>query len=174
MKRKEPQLSGTGVFIVSLGAVVGVGLWIAGIFTLPNSMTHENMKKLPAVGMYQGSSGSSSTSGSSSSSGGSSSSQGSQSASGLPFPTQHPSDTKVMDVSATGYTIFQNTCSGCHGQNLQGSVGPSLLGIGNVASATQLQSFITQGKGIMPPSGGLSDPSQVQQVAAWLAKQTQK
>ena len=173
MKRKEPQISGTGVFIVSLGAVVGVGLWIAGIFMLPNATTHEDMKKLPAVGMYQGNQ-SSSSSGTSSGASGSSSSTGSQSASGLPFPTQHPTDTKIMDVSATGYTIFENTCSGCHGQNLQGSVGPSLLGIGNVASASQLQSFITQGKGLMPPNGGLTDPNQVQQVAAWLAKQTQK
>ena len=172
MKRKEPGMSGFGLILITVGALIGLGAWLFGIFLLPNSTTHENMSKLPAVMMYQGSSSSASSSTGNSSSG--SSSGSSQSASGLPFPTSNPSNTKVMDVSATGYTIFENNCSGCHGQNLEGGFGPKLLGIGNVAKAAQLQAFITTGKGSMPAGGGLTDPKQIATVAAFLAKQTQK
>lgn len=67
-----------------------------------------------------------------------------------------------------------NTCAGCHGNDLEGSVGPELRGIGNVANEPKLISFITSGKDIMPPGGGLTSPAQIKQVADWLMKQTQK
>lgn len=53
-------------------------------------------------------------------------------------------------------------------------VGPELRGIGNVTTDAQLDKFITTGKGGMPAGGELSNPAQIQQVADWLAKQTQK
>ena len=93
---------------------------------------------------------------------------------GLPFKQQNPKNTSLFDTSMSGYTIYSNTCSGCHGMNLEGSVGPALLGIGNFANESKLINFITAGKGIMPPGGGLTSPAQIQQVADWLMKQTQK
>ena len=66
-------------------------------------------------------------------------------------------------------------CAGCHGQNLEGSVGPELRGIGNVASSSQLLPVITKGFPLnMPPGGGLTNKSQLQQIADWLSQQKQK
>ncbi len=182
VKHREPQISGKGIFLVTIGTVVGVGLWIAAIFGLGNNVTHENLSKLPPVAVDQPSGSATSKPGSSSTSSGNSASSpapsgGTQSASsgGLPFATQHPASTKLLDTSMPGYTLFQQTCSGCHGAGLQGVVGPSLLGIGNVGTSAQIAPVITKGfSPMMPPSGGLSSASQVQQVADWLAKQTQK
>ncbi len=94
---------------------------------------------------------------------------------GLPFAVSHPKNTTILNTSMPGYTIFQNNCAGCHGSDLKGVIGPELLGIGNKASATQLQTVITKGfSPNMPPSGGLSSTQQVKQVAQWLATQTQQ
>ncbi len=207
MNRKERGISGVGVMIVVIGAVVALGLWLVAIFVLPVSSTNEDLTKLPKVAidpLSSGSSGStsssstgsgssssaSSSSGSSSSgaaassssgaaASSSSSSSGGQSAAapgpnGMPYQPQTPKDTKLMATSMPGYQIFSSTCSGCHGSNAEGSFGPELLGIGNVANEQKLIDFITAGKNGMPPSGGLSSAAQVKQAADWLMKQTQK
>lgn len=93
---------------------------------------------------------------------------------GLPFKQQNPKNKSLFKTSMTGYVIYNNTCSGCHGSDLEGSVGPELRGIGNVANEPKLISFIKSGKGIMPPGGGLTSLAQIKQVADWLMKQTQK
>ncbi len=99
----------------------------------------------------------------------------SSSSSGLPFAVQHPTSTALMATSMPGYQLFENTCAGCHGQNLEGSVGPELRGIGNVASSSQLLPVITKGfPPNMPPGGGLTNKSQLQQIADWLSQQKQK
>ena len=179
---KERGISGAGASLVALGVVVSLGLWMGAIFGLPNS-TNENLAKLPPVAIDPlasssgGSSSSSASTGTSSNSSGGSSS-GTQSASGgpdgLPFQPQSPKSKTLLDTSMPGYTIFNSTCSGCHGSDLEGSVGPELRGIGNVANESTLVSFITSGKGMMPAGGGLTSSAQIKQVADWLMKQTQK
>jgi mono/diheme cytochrome c family protein len=72
-----------------------------------------------------------------------------------------------------GYQIFMQNCSGCHGQNLEGSVGPKLLGIGTKLSESQIEGKIISGGSVMPPGGGLTNSKDIQQVAQWLSKQTQ-
>ncbi len=97
------------------------------------------------------------------------------SSSGLPFTVQHPTSKALMATSLPGYQLFENTCAGCHGQNLEGVVGPELRGIGNVASSAQLLPVITKGfSPNMPPGGGLTNTSQLQQIADWLSQQKQK
>ncbi len=182
MKRKERGLSGAGVTIVAVGVVVSLGLWMTAIFGMP-AATNEDLAKLPPVSIdpLANSSGSSSSSaGSSASPSASSSSSGTPSAAsaggpnGLPFQPQSPKSKTLLDTSMPGFAIFNNTCSGCHGSDLEGSVGPELRGIGNVANEATLVKFITSGKDIMPPGGGLTSPAQITQVADWLMKQTQK
>jgi mono/diheme cytochrome c family protein len=92
----------------------------------------------------------------------------------LPFPPQNPTSTTLLATSMPGYKLYMNTCTGCHGQDLEGSVGPELRGLGNVTTSAKLDKFITTGKEGMPPGGELSSPVQIQEVADWLAKQTQK
>ena len=188
---KERGISGAGATLVALGVVVSLGLWMGAIFGMP-SATNENLAKLPPVAIdplasSSGGSNSSSSSSSSASTGTSSStsggSSGTQSASGgyssggftgLPFLPQSPKSKTLLDTSMPGYTIFNNTCSGCHGSDLEGGVGPELRGMGNVANESKVVSFITSGKGMMPPGGGLTSSAQIKQVADWLMKQTQK
>ncbi len=96
------------------------------------------------------------------------------SSNGLPFAVQHPTSKALLNTSMPGYTIFQQNCAGCHGSQLEGSVGPELRGIGNVATAQQLLPVVTKGfSPMMPPGGGLSDPKQLQSVVDWLAQQKQ-
>ena len=171
---KERGISGAGASLVALGVVVSLGLWMGAIFGLPSS-TNENLAKLPPVAIDPlasssgGSSSNPASAGTSSNSSGGSS--GAQSASGgyssggftgLPFLPQSPKSKTLLDTSMPGYTIFNNTCSGCHGSNLEGGVGPELRGIGNVANESTLVSFITSGKGMMPPGGGLTSSAQTE------------
>lgn len=188
MSQRNRGLSGAGVLLVAAGAVVGLGAWLVAIYALPSSTTNANSAKLPALAIDPlaagGSSSSSATSGGTSSSSTGTTSAGTQSAASgggftagftdLPFPPQNPTSKTLLATSMPGYQLFMNTCAGCHGQSLEGSVGPELRGIGNVTTSAKLGAFITTGKGMMPPNGGLSSPAQVQQVADWLAKQTQK
>ena len=80
----------------------------------------------------------------------------------------------ILDTNLPGYQIFMQDCSGCHGQNLEGSVGPKLLGIGSRLNASQIATKIATGGSIMPPGGGLTKQADISQVATWLSKQTQK
>jgi len=177
VKRREPQISGTGMFLVTMGTVVGLGLWMAAIFGLGNTITHENMSKLPAITVDPNvsSGGSSSGSGGTSSGGGTSTATSSGGPNGLPFAVSQPANTKLMATSMPGFAIFQTTCSTCHGTGLQGVVGPELLGIGNVATEAKLLSAVKSGfPSMMPPAGGLTNPADVQKVVAWLMQQKQK
>lgn len=181
MKRREPQISGTGMFLVTMGTVVGLGLWMAAIFGLGNTITHENMSKLPAISVdpnvsSSGSStGNSTGSGTTGSGGGTSTATSSGGPNGMPFAVSQPANTKLMATSMPGFAIFQNTCATCHGTGLQGVIGPELLGIGNVATEAKLLSTVKSGfPSMMPPAGGLTNVADVKKVVAWLMQQKQK
>ncbi|MGZ0086107.1 c-type cytochrome [Caldibacillus thermoamylovorans] len=54
-----------------------------------------------------------------------------------------------IDTNAEGYKIAQaNTCTSCHGQNLSGGAGPSLIGTG--LKPEEIAKIAKQGKGNMP------------------------
>lgn len=72
-------------------------------------------------------------------------------------------------VDLTPQEIFQNTCSGCHGGNLQGSVGPNLQKIGSKYSQQDIINIIKSGKGQMPAQSHLPDEAQ-QKLAQWLSE----
>lgn len=69
--------------------------------------------------------------------------------------------------AATAETLFKNKCAGCHGQNLEGSVGPNLTAVGSKYSKEQILDIISKGKGSMPP--GLVKGADADTIAAWLA-----
>lgn len=196
MKRREPQLSGKGILLVTIGSVLGLGLWLVGIFTLSNPVTHLDLDALgpPTVdpnvnvgatstassGNASGEGSAMSTSGTTATTGTTGTGGGTKTYSsggftGLAFPVSNPANTKLMATTLPGYTIFQNQCSVCHGTGLLGSVGPELLGIGNVSTEPKLLAAVTHGfPPLMPPAGGLTDPTQIKEVVAWLSQQKQK
>ncbi|UII55598.1 cytochrome c [Cytobacillus spongiae] len=63
--------------------------------------------------------------------------------------------------------LYSQKCSSCHGQNLEGGVGPGLEQIGASLSATDIEKTIVEGKGAMP--SGLLQGEEATAVAEWLA-----
>lgn len=64
------------------------------------------------------------------------------------------------------YSVFSNSCASCHGQNLEGGVGPDLTTVGSRLSSNEVYSIITNGRGAMP--AGLLDDQTAQAIADWL------
>jgi cytochrome c551 len=63
--------------------------------------------------------------------------------------------------------IFQQSCASCHGQNLEGKVGPNLQKVGSKYSKDEIKQIIEKGRGGMP--GGVIQGEDVDKVAEWLA-----
>lgn len=64
--------------------------------------------------------------------------------------------------------LADQKCSACHGDQLQGNVGPNLQHIGSKLSEKQILNVIENGKGDMPK--GLLKGDDAQKVAKWLSK----
>jgi cytochrome c550 len=75
---------------------------------------------------------------------------------------------QAQTVSQKPEDIYKSTCIGCHGDQYQGGMGPSLKGVGKKVSKDQIKQYITQGKGNMPP--GLVKPEQAEAMAEWVSK----
>ncbi|MGE5704223.1 MAG: cytochrome c551 [Clostridia bacterium] len=75
-----------------------------------------------------------------------------------------PSNVDAAKAEAT----FKNTCSSCHGQNLEGVVGPNLQKIGATLTKEQIEDVLKNGKGSMPPN--LVSGDEADNLAAWLAE----
>jgi menaquinol-cytochrome c reductase cytochrome b/c subunit len=94
---------------------------------------------------------------------------------------QTPENTSVIAVNELGYKLYQqNACIKCHGDQLQGTNGPSLLGVGNrmkenhPITTEDIIRYIDQGKGAMPAGMFQGTEEQKKILAEWLMKQTQK
>lgn len=62
-----------------------------------------------------------------------------------------------------GEEVVQKNCIGCHGSDLQGGAGPSLIGLGDRYSTEELIDIITNGRGTMP--GGQAEGNEEAVVA---------
>jgi cytochrome c551 len=69
--------------------------------------------------------------------------------------------------SDAGAKIFDQKCSGCHGGDLTGGMGPNLTKVGSKYSKDDIMNIIKNGKGQMPPNVVSGDDAN--QVAQWLA-----
>lgn len=66
--------------------------------------------------------------------------------------------------------IYQNSCAGCHGDDLAGSgSNPDLTQVGNRLSEDDIIDIIIEGKGAMP--AGLATPEEADVLAEWLEDQ---
>ncbi|TLS39373.1 cytochrome c550 [Pseudalkalibacillus caeni] len=72
-------------------------------------------------------------------------------------------------AAANPEEIFSQNCASCHGQNLEGVVGPALNKIGGKYSQDEIRSIIAEGKGSAMPAG-LIEGEAADKVAAWLAE----
>ncbi|SFK10850.1 MULTISPECIES: cytochrome c551 [unclassified Bacillus (in: firmicutes)] len=64
--------------------------------------------------------------------------------------------------------IFQKSCAGCHGNDLQGLSGPALQKVGGKYGKEDIEKIITKGRGAMP--AGLIQGEDAKKVAEWLAE----
>jgi mono/diheme cytochrome c family protein len=62
--------------------------------------------------------------------------------------------------------LYQKSCAGCHGGDLQGASGPALKGMADKYSEEELLNLIMKGKGMMP--GNLLSEEEAQLVTDWL------
>ncbi|WP_134683527.1 cytochrome c551 [Brevibacillus migulae] len=69
--------------------------------------------------------------------------------------------------AAAAEAAFKNKCASCHGQNLEGMVGPNLTAVGSKYSRDQILEIIEKGKGGMPP--GMATGTDAEALASWLA-----
>lgn len=80
--------------------------------------------------------------------------------------------TSTTDSSSTASVdpqgIYKSTCIGCHGDQYQGVVGPSLKGIGKKLTVAQIKQIITHGKGPMPPN--LVPENEADAMAKWVSQ----
>ncbi|RFU63929.1 cytochrome c551 [Peribacillus glennii] len=76
-------------------------------------------------------------------------------------------ETTTADAGDEAKT-YENKCSSCHGQNLEGGVGPDLTKVGSKHSKEDIEKIIANGQGQMP--AGLLQGEEASQVAAWLAE----
>ena len=90
-------------------------------------------------------------------------------------PSEAPENTEVVAKDSQGYQIYaENACIKCHGDNLEGKNGPSLLGVGNKLSADEMTKIIDEGRGAMPAGMFQGSPAEEKVLVEWLTKQTQK
>lgn len=72
----------------------------------------------------------------------------------------------VADANIDGDSSFAKSCAACHGQNLEGGVGPSLDTVSSRLSTDEVYSVIVNGRGAMP--AGLVDEQTARAIADWL------
>lgn len=74
----------------------------------------------------------------------------------------------TQTAAAKPEDIVKQSCVSCHGDQLQGSMGPSLQKVGGKLSKEDIQGVIVNGKGNMP--AGLISADQASKVAEWLSQ----
>lgn len=69
-----------------------------------------------------------------------------------PATDQTPADDTGADSAlvATGETVVKQSCVGCHGANLEGSVGPTLHNLSSKYSEEELYDILVNGRGTIP------------------------
>ncbi|KFL16024.1 cytochrome Cbb3 [Geobacillus stearothermophilus] len=73
-----------------------------------------------------------------------------------------------IDTNAEGYKIAQaNTCTSCHGQNLSGGAGPSLIGTG--LTPEEIAKIAKEGKGSMPAGIFKGTDEELKKMAEFIA-----
>lgn len=72
-------------------------------------------------------------------------------------------------AAGNGEATFKANCISCHGNNLEGAVGPNLQKVGAKYSADEIAGIVSNGRGGMPAFKGQLSDADIQGVAQWLA-----
>ncbi|BBH21889.1 hypothetical protein Back11_32340 [Paenibacillus baekrokdamisoli] len=79
--------------------------------------------------------------------------------------------TSKLDGPAETVSLYKARCIACHGNDLQGKMGPStnLQHVGKQLSLELITKQIHDGGAVMPAFATKLTPSQIKQLAEWLA-----
>ncbi|PWK14950.1 c-type cytochrome [Tumebacillus permanentifrigoris] len=77
----------------------------------------------------------------------------------------------LVDQESNGYTLFKQSCAGCHGDNLQGRAGPNLQHVGGRLTPDKITQRIQLGASGMPAFQNKLEDAQITELATWLSKQ---
>ncbi|MNC37548.1 Cytochrome c-551 precursor [compost metagenome] len=72
--------------------------------------------------------------------------------------------------TASAEAAVTASCISCHGDQLQGNVGPSLQHAGSEHDAESIYGIISKGRGQMPSFKDQLAPEEIANVALWLAE----
>ena len=91
-----------------------------------------------------------------------------------PNPLKKAAAPAIIDTEDPIFSTVEGTCLSCHGADMNGtSNAPSLLGVGKKYSEEEIKEIVMNGRGGMPSYSGTFSEDEINQLAAWLAKQTQ-
>ena len=82
-------------------------------------------------------------------------------------PAEQPAENGGGETAAQAEQLYQQSCVSCHGQNLEGGVGPDLTTVGSRLSKDEIENIIVNGQATMP--AGLLQGEEAAVVAEWLA-----
>lgn len=88
-----------------------------------------------------------------------------------PAATPTPTTTGGGTAAANGQAIYKQNCISCHGDTLQGGVGPNLTKVGAKYSKDQIVTIVSNGKGAMPAFKGKLSDADIGSLSDWLAAQ---
>ncbi|MDC3413039.1 c-type cytochrome [Aquibacillus sp. 3ASR75-11] len=71
-----------------------------------------------------------------------------------------------IDKESDGYAVFNKSCVSCHGDNLQGGVGPTLIGVDY--SVEEIKKIAVEGTGDMPSGQFKGSDEELQQLAEFI------
>ncbi|WP_434813678.1 cytochrome c551 [Bacillus halotolerans] len=77
-------------------------------------------------------------------------------------------DSKTEASASEGEELYQQSCVGCHGKDLEGVSGPNLQEVGGKYDEEKIESIIKNGRGNMPK--GLVDDKEAASIAKWLSE----
>ena len=75
---------------------------------------------------------------------------------------------RAVDVAGSEQ-IYKSMCLSCHGDQLQGNVGPKLAHVGDSMTKEQIYKKISGGGGVMPPLEERLSEDELITVTTWLA-----
>lgn len=76
---------------------------------------------------------------------------------------------QTEEVALEPDQTYLNNCASCHGQSLEGGLGPSLNKIGSKLNKEQISDIIKNGKNSMPSQPQVSDDAR-DKLSEWLAE----
>lgn len=81
--------------------------------------------------------------------------------------TSNDASNEELEVS----TVYKQNCLACHGDQLQGGVGPNLQEVGSRLSQEDIAQLIYDGQGTMPAFGDKLSDEEINELAQWLSEQ---